>query len=999
VVLAAWLVLLVVVGFLIRELGGNTSNNLELPGTDSQAATDLLAERFPPQQNGANPIVFGARTGKVTDAANKQAIQESHAAILGLPHVYSAPSPFSQRGASQVSDDKTIAFIPVLLSIGNEELTEEKAQSILDAAEPARRAGMEVAAGGQIGTELSEPATESSEVIGIGAAMVILAFTFGTLVAMGLPIVSAALGLMVGLSLIGLLGHITEVPSIGPTLATMIGLGVGIDYALFLVTRYRAERELGLGTEEAVATAVGTAGTAIVFAGSTVVLALVTLLVAEIPLVTSLGYASAVAVVTAVLAALTLLPAILAALGPRIDSLRMPSFLRPAPKPANPGGMWGAWARFVTSNPWRSVGIAGLILLPLMIPFFSLDLGQEDVGATPKSTTERKAYDLMASGFGVGYNGPLLVGVELGSPAKPSKQFKRQDRKAEKLKSQLKDEQRQGEAEAARLSEQGEALEGTQAELEGEQAALEGEAAGLEAQRAQLEASRAELDRQRTLRSQLDALVAEANGLAREGAALAAESAAISAALGAIEERQRRIRAKLAQPLSPQRRARLERRLARSEQREAELTTELDRVARRQAEVRRQADAVAEDAAALRARAARLGGEALALARAAESTVLEAASLAQQKDALESAAASAQIQAANLRAQEAELEGEQKVAKIQQQEAEQLKRKLTRELTNAGGDERGTDPRLVSLQRGLRQTTGVDLVSPPDINKDGNAAVFTVIATTAPADPATAELVQTFRDYVIPQRTAGTDASAHVGGQTASYVDLATGISSRLGLVILAVIGLGFMVLMTAFRSVVVPAQAAIANVLSVSAAFGVVTACFQFGWGLGLVGVETSSDTDPIASFVPLIMFAVLFGLSMDYQVFLMSQIEQHRARSGSDRDAIAAGLASGARVITAAALIMIAVFASFILNGDPTVKQFGVGLAVGVALAAMSVLLLAPALLTIAGSHSWWVPAWADRLLPHIDIEGARAAESARDDEGGDGEEAQAPLPRPAH
>ena len=245
VVLGAWLVLLVVVGFLIRTLGGNTSNNLELPGTDSQAASDLLAERFPPQQNGANPIVFHTGVGKVTDQPRMQAIKDSRAAILALPHVDSAPSPFGKRSGSQISSDAQTAFIPVLLTISNEELTEEIAQRYLDAAEPARRAGMEVAAGGQIGSELSEPATESSERIGIAAAMVILAFTFGTFVAMGLPIVSAAVGLVIGLSLIGLLGHVTEVPSIAPTLATMIGLGVGIDYALFLVMRYRTERAEG----------------------------------------------------------------------------------------------------------------------------------------------------------------------------------------------------------------------------------------------------------------------------------------------------------------------------------------------------------------------------------------------------------------------------------------------------------------------------------------------------------------------------------------------------------------------------------------------------------------------------------------------------------------------------------------------------------------------------------------------------------------------------------
>jgi uncharacterized membrane protein YdfJ with MMPL/SSD domain len=231
---------------------------------------------------------------------------------------------------------------------------------------------------------------------------------------------------------------------------------------------------------------------------------------------------------------------------------------------------------------------------------------------------------------------------------------------------------------------------------------------------------------------------------------------------------------------------------------------------------------------------------------------------------------------------------------------------------------------------------------------------------------------------VIPQSTAGSDVTAHVGGSTASYVDLAAGISSRLLLVIASVVALGFVVLTTAFRSIIVSAQAAIANVLSVTAAFGIVTLCFQEGWGISLVGLQTASGTDPIASFVPLIMFAVLFGLSMDYQVFLMSQIEQHRARASDDREAIADGLAAGGKVIAAAALIMISVFGSFILNGDPTVKQFGVGLSVGVALAALTVLALAPAILVLAGRGSWWVPAWADRWLPRVDIEGAHLSET---------------------
>ena len=269
----------------------------------------------------------------------------------------------------------------------------------------------------------------------------------------------------------------------------------------------------------------------------------------------------------------------------------------------------------------------------------------------------------------------------------------------------------------------------------------------------------------------------------------------------------------------------------------------------------------------------------------------------------------------------------------------------------------------------------MDVVSPPKLNKKGDAAVITVISKDAPASEDTANLVTTVRDYVVPQSTQGTDLDVHVGGSTASYEDLADAISSKLGLVIAVVIALGFAVLMMAFRSVLVPAQAAIANVLSVCAAFGVVTFIFQQGHGLSLVGLDTKSGTDPVASFVPLIMFAVLFGLSMDYQVFLMSQIEHARTKVDDHREAIAEGLATGARVIVAAALIMISVFASFILNGDPTVKQFGVGLSVGVALAASTVLLFAPAVLVLAGKGAWWVPRWADHFLPHIDIEGEQA------------------------
>jgi uncharacterized membrane protein YdfJ with MMPL/SSD domain len=942
VFLLLWVVAAAIFVSLYQAAGSNTSNNLNLPGTDSQAATDLLEDQFPPQQNGKNPIVFRATKGTVTDSANKPAIQQSYKNIKAQPHFYSAVDPFSQEGQAQISKDKKTAFIAVLLDVPNSEIDEELAQSYLDAAEPARRAGMKVAASGQIGSELSEPKTESSELVGLSAALIILAFTFGALVAAGMPIISALIGLLLGLSLIGLLGHLTTVPTVAPTLGTMIGLGVGIDYALFLVSRYRAEREEGKEIDEAIATAVSTSGTAIVFAGGTVVIALVSLLVAGIPLVTSLGYASALAVVTAVLASITLLPAVLSAVGRHIDSVRVPAFMRPKKKPPD-RGFWGGWARWVTNHPWIAVGLTVLILGILVIPFFSLDLGQADTGATPKSTTERQAYDYLASGFGPGYTSPLLVAVKLPTPAKQSRTFKKQYARAQDLQSQLEAEQATGEAQAANLQAQADDLEAEQARLLAEKASLQQQGKGLKGQKADLAKSAKKLKRQSKLIDQARALTDEGRQLAAEAAALSAQAREIVAAL--------------------------------RQNPSVELVQELKEVNQELKEVTSQGNAIKAEVAQLKTQASKVGGEAFAIASQAASTAEEAVGLVQEKNQLTLEAADAQVTAAQLQTQQVQLEALQQQAETQQQQAEKLKSTLTADLTAAGGDKRGTDPRLVGLQNALEGTIGVQVVSPPEINKSGQAAIFNVVSKSDPADEETADLVTTIRDYVIPQSTQGTGMDVHVGGSTASYVDLAAGISSKLGLVIFTVIALGFAVLLMAFRSIAVPAQAAFANVFSVCAAFGVVTACFQWGWGLGLVGIDTTSDGVPIASYVPLIMFAVLFGLSMDYQVFLMSQIEHARARyPGDHRKAVAVGLAGGARVISAAALIMISVFASFILNGDPTVKQFGVGLAVGVALAGLTVMLLAPALLVLVGrTGTWWVPKWTERVVPHIDIEGA--------------------------
>jgi uncharacterized membrane protein YdfJ with MMPL/SSD domain len=981
------LILLVSVVVLVNVYGANTNDSFSLPGTDSQAAKDLLAEQFPPEQNGSSPIVFHTTTGKVTDTANKQAIEASHAAIVALPDVYSATDPFSQQGQGQISKDGTTAFIPVLLGVGLSDLTEEVAQGVLSAADPAVQAGMQVAAGGPVGSELSEPEATNSELIGIVIAMLILTASFGAIVAMGMPIATAIVGLVVGLSAIGLLGHIATVPSIAPTLATMIALGVGIDYALFLVSRHLANLRAGMDVRESIALTTATSGSAVVYAGGTVVIALLALAVAGIPFVTALGYASAVAVATAVLAAVTLLPALLSLAGHRITALGVPRFLRRPPKEAGKG-LAAGWARFVTRHPVAAALGAIVLFLPLLIPFRALEFGQADIGAMPTSTTQRQAYDLMSAGFGVGYNGPLLVSVQLGTPAVPSSEYTSQYNEAQSLKGQLDQEQTSGTAQKQSLETQSSDLQKQQAALERQQSALESQSQSLQAQADTLSDEQAALRTQAgTLEKQAEDLGIAQRALARRQAKLEREAlvlerqiGSVTRALARIRVQERATRAELERARTPGARRTLGTRLRRLDRRDASLEQRLAGLRRQEQQLRARERGVRAGQARLLGRQKAMISQAVSLARQAQTLAGESAALVQQKqdlgkqaNQLQLAAANLQTQAADLQTQQAQLEGVQQQATTQQQQAEQLKAELTAELTQAGGDPRGTDPRLVGLQDALGGAEGVAVVSPPQIDDDGGAAVFTVIATTAPASEATADLVGTPRAYTIPQAIAGTDLEAFVGGSTAGNVDLAAAISSRLGLVILVVIGLSFLVLMAAFRSIVVPAQAALANVLAVCAAFGVLTAVFQWGWGLELIGVDTASGTVPIASYVPLMMFAVLFGLSMDYQVFLLSQVDHHRSLGEGPVEAIANGLAASARVIVSAALIMIGVFGSFVLNGNPTIKQFGVGLAVGVALAATMVLTVAPAVLTISGKAGWWLPERLGRVLPNIDIEGS--------------------------
>ncbi|HTC60136.1 MAG TPA: MMPL family transporter, partial [Solirubrobacteraceae bacterium] len=686
VTIAVWLLVTVALVGVSHRLGENTNDNLSLPGTDSQHATDTLSHSFPDQANGTSPIVLHAAKGKLTESKYASAVDEAAADVAKAPHVASVVNPLTPEGANALSKDKSTGYLSVTLAVSPGELSVSEVQTIIDAANPAKAAGLEVETGGQLGQKVSKTSTESSELIGIVAAMVILTFTFGTVVSMLLPILNAVLALLSTLAIIRLLGHVISVPTVAPTLATMIGLGVGIDYALFIVTRHLRGLGEGHDVHESIARAAATSGGAVFFAGCTVTIALVSLAVAKIPLVTTMGLMAGIAVVVAVLAALTLMPALVATAGPHINSLRVRT---PPSDAGSKQGAWARWAADIAKHP-AIAGLAALaILLPLTIPLLSLSLGQEDVAALSTSTTARRAYDLISANFGPGVNGPLIVAVTLGSPA-------------------------QAPPSSGSQSHSGSSTSGSSTSGSG--------------------------------------------GSNSSGSAAGSSGSASSQS-----------------------------------------------------------------------------------------------------------------------------------------------------------DPRAADPRLQTLQKDVSSTKGVAAITQIQIDKAGTAAYFNAIATTGPAEKPTQELVERLRSSVIPGAEKGTNMHADIGGSTAGNIDLATQISDKLPLQILVVIALSFVLLILAFRTVVIPPQAALMNLLSIGASYGVLTAVFQYGWLSNLIGL---SGPVPIVSYVPLFMFAILFGLSMDYEVFLVSQIEEHVHAGEDNRGSVISGLVTSARVITAAAMIMVFVFGSFVLN-----------------------------------------------------------------------------------
>ena len=394
----------------------------------------------------------------------------------------------------------------------------------------------------------------------------------------------------------------------------------------------------------------------------------------------------------------------------------------------------------------------------------------------------------------------------------------------------------------------------------------------------------------------------------------------------------------------------------------AALAAEAAQVQAQAAAVRRQGAALAQRGAALQAQGSALTAAGAALTRQGATLSSRAAALTRQAGALAARGGSLRRQAAALRRQVRRL-------KHRAARAPALKARLVRLLTAAGGQARATDPRLVRLQTALRHTPGVVSESPPRLNKTGTAALFTVTPATRPADPRTAALVHRLRDSVLPAATGG-GVTTYLGGVTSAYVDLATLIARRLPLVIATVLALSFVLLMVAFRSILVPLKAVLCNLLAVGASFGLLTVIFQWGWGLRFVGLQNPYGTVPIASYVPLLMFAVLFGLSTDYEVFLISQIFQAHAAGECPADAVRSGVGTSARVITAAAVIMVTVFASFILTADPVIKQFGVGLSLAIILDATVVrLVVVPATMVLLGEWNWYLPRWL-HWLPRVDV-----------------------------
>ncbi|MFT4865140.1 MAG: RND superfamily putative drug exporter [Ilumatobacter sp.] len=705
-VIGAWLFAALLIVGTSTMFGRELTDSFDVPGLDSQAAIDLLSEADSDQAGVTAEVVVAPLDASNTffeSPESQQELAELQAALAALPNVLNTSDPGGALAAGSeaaiasgsVAPDGSVAILRLQYPV-TEQLSVVDLENLKELVAEARTdSSLQIEMAGELFFEFEEPESGFGEMAGVLVAAVILLIAFGSLIAMGLPIGMALFGLAIGVSSMSLITYLIDIPSWAPGMASMIGLGVGIDYALFLVTRHREHLARGMGVEESVGRAVATAGQAVIFAGGTVMIAILGLAIAGVPFMTAAGVATSVVVFIMVLASVTLLPAFLGLSGPWINRL---GIYRKKAGTAAPtvGAGWLRWGRHVSKNAWGyAVGVT-VLLLALASPVLGMELGTADDGTKSQDRTERRAYDLVADGFGAGINGPLIIAIDISA----------------------------------------------------------------------------------------DPTVVE--------------------------------------PL---------------------------------------ADAVSAD-------------------------------------------------------------------------------------------------------------EGIASVAPASVNTDAGVATLMAFPTTSPQDSATLDTIQRLRSGVLPSVLDDSPALAHVGGLTASSADIADRVNSRLPLFLTAVLGMSFILLMMVFRSVLVPLKAVLLNLLSIGAAYGVLVMVFQWGWGAGLIGLESTSPIDP---FIPMFMFAVLFGLSMDYEVFLLSRVREKYLATGDNDTSVIHGIAGTARVITSAALIMIAVFGGFIFGNDPTIKMFGVGLATAIFVDASIVrMILVPATMKLMGDANWWLPNWLDRLMPTIDMEG---------------------------
>ncbi|MCS5687474.1 MAG: MMPL family transporter [Acidimicrobiales bacterium] len=694
--IGAWLITSIILIGLNQAVGGELTNGFVVSDFDSQSAYDLLADRFPAEGGINAQVVVEAPTGSLlSDPVQRKVIEGIAAelrAIEGVERVV-PPIPGQTISPSGTIGLFRVAYSPDLMpSLSMLEDLEETGRNVVGTS-----GALRIEFGGDLYNAVDEPETGVGEILGLVSAVFVLLLAFGSIVAMGLPIGLALFGLALGIGgIIGLVAIAMNVPVWTPNMASMIGLGVGIDYALFIVTRFREGLADGLTVEDAAGRANATAGLSVIFAGGTVVIAILGLAMAGLPFMTAAAVAVSIVVALMVAASITILPALLGWAGHRVNpkKMRIKQEIRPSSGP----GRWQRWGDHVAKHAWPYMLSTLALLLALTAPVLDLKLGFPDQGNVPEERTSRRAYDLLADGFGPGFSGPLLVALDTANVS---------------------------------------------------------------------------------------------------------------------------------------------------------------------------------------------------------------------------------------------------------------------------------DQELKVLATALQNDPGVAFVQPPERSPVGEAAIILIFPTTTPQDPETVALLNRIRGPIFSS-VLSDQGRAHVGGATASFADLSERVQTRLPIFIAGVIGLSFILLMLVFRSILVPVKAALLNLLSIGAAYGVLVMVFQWGWGRGLIGLQESV---PIVSFIPMFMFAVLFGLSMDYEVFLLSRVKEEYLLSGDNSQSVIFGISNTARVITSAALIMISVFLGFVTNPDPIMKMMGLGLATAIFVDATIVrVVLVPASMKLMGDANWWFPRWLE-WLPRLNIEGEAA------------------------